>query len=421
MSSVALPQLATTGADYVTRGLGKSVNGVDDLVDHGRACSFSRFLNMTDSNLNPNSVDSRANPSHISSVCSLGLCKERTGPLHTNAGAYSDKGTVRETNDDLVFASNECRLYVVLDGVGGYQGGGEASLIVLEQLRANIEGMCGATFREANQDLTIAVSHAIRAATQSMLELSVAIPDFARMSTVFALAYVIDGVLLFAHVGDCRVYLVRRGVARQLTKDETFVQTMLDAGVIQPDDVKEHPMRNVILNSVSTHPGNQLPAVHSVPLLPDDRVVLSSDGITDRLSGEQLVAAMDQGRNPAESAKSLVDAALEHGSRDNASCVVVHIAKGKDAQNSCPRSELHYELSRLHELLCELPAVDDELRKEMNTVASDIRRALKHRKAKTLIPLGERLKERLLHFELSHPRLTAAVETITNALARFGI
>ena len=85
-----------------------------------------------------------------------------------------------------------------------------------------------------------------------MIQVAERSPELDKMGTVFALAYIVDGTLLYTHVGDSRVYLIRNKHALQLTSDETYVQLMVDVGVIKPDDVPEHPMRNVVLNAVGT-------------------------------------------------------------------------------------------------------------------------------------------------------------------------
>ena len=209
--------------------------------------------------------------SSIRSLCSLGLCRKRKGPLRPRAGAHSDIG-LRKTNDDLVFSGNHCRLYVALDGIGGQAGGGEASRIVLEQLRSSIESMCESSDGHPVQHLKQAVSDAIVDARQEMLKVAQAAPEFDSMGTVFALAYIIDGTLLYTHVGDARVYLFRDGKTQQLTTDETYVQLMVDVGVIKPSDIPEHPMRNVVLNAVGTRADHPPTLVHSEPLRSGDAV-----------------------------------------------------------------------------------------------------------------------------------------------------
>lgn len=357
---------------------------------------------------------------NIQSVCSVGGCRKRKGPLTTRAGGCSEIGNVRQSNDDLVFASNDCRLCVVLDGVGGYAGGGEASLIVLEKLRSNIEAMCERNFDEASHGLETGVRKALKAATNSMLELANQQPDLEKMSTVFALAYVIDGMLLYTHVGDCRVYLIRSGEARQLTQDETFVQLLVDSATIKPEDIPSHPMKNVVLNAVGTRSVQYDPVVHSVMLLPGDTVVLTSDGVTDVLSNSRLVQADCGSDNPESRAASIVQAALDAGSRDNVSCVVVAIERAEEPDDN-GRNELHFELARLHDLLANVDSVDGELRDEMRQVADDLRLALKQSQSNDVGDLSQKLQERALRLEAKHPRLVSLVSSIANLLSGMGI
>lgn len=356
--------------------------------------------------------------SPFNSICSLGLCRKRKGRLQPRAGACTDIGPVRETNDDLVFAGDDCRLYVALDGIGGNAGGAEASRIVLDKLRSNIESMCAGG--HPDQDLKAAVSKALSDATRAMLQVVDRTPEFEKMGTVFALAYIVDDTLLYTHVGDSRVYLVRQGRARQLTSDETYVQLMVDVGVIEPDDVRAHPMRNVVLNAVSTRSNEGNPVVHSKMLLPGDTVLLTTDGVSDKLSEENLARLVETHAVAEEAATEIVRAAIESGSRDNASCIAVMMDRTEDVKIAS-HDDLHYELTKLHELLSDVDNVDEELRNDMVQIAADIRSALHQNDVSEFATLGRRLSERALAFEVSHPYLTSTVGSLADLLARMGI
>lgn len=357
--------------------------------------------------------------SSIHSLCSLGLCRKRKGRLRPRAGAHSDIG-LRETNDDLVFAGEHCRLYVALDGIGGHAGGEAASRIVLEQLRANIESMCESAGDHLDQDLKQAVSHAIADARAEMLKVAQETPEYDSMGTVFSLAYVVDGTLLYTHVGDARVYLYREGKTRQLTTDETYVQLMVDVGVIKPSDIPEHPMRNIVLNAVGTRPGAPPALVHAKTLLPGDVVLLTTDGVSDKLSAEEFSTLLSVDQHPSTIAKAVVKAALDAGTNDNASCVVVRIDRSDDVVAD-EHDELHAELTKLHEMLGNVEELDDELRTDLQKIAEDIRNALQEEGPSDLQGLRKELSDRALKFEVSHPHLTNAVASIANLLSSMGI
>lgn len=358
-------------------------------------------------------------PSAIRSLCSLGLCRGRKSRLRTRAGAHSDIG-LRETNDDLVFAGDHCRLYVALDGIGGHAGGGEASRIVLEQLRSSIESMCASAGAHADQDLSQAVTQAVVDAREEMLKVAKETPEYDSMGTVFALAYVVDETLLYTHVGDARVYLYREGKTRQLTTDQTYVQLMVDIGVIDPDEIAEHPMRNVILNAVGTRSGKTPALVHSKMLLPGDVVLLTTDGVSDKLSEEDLSHLLSVDKPSKVIAEAVVTAALEAGTNDNASCVVVRVDRTGDVA-AHEHDELHAQLTKLHQMLENVEEVDNELRADLQKISEGIRKALRADGQTDLQRLRSELRERALEFEVSHPHLTNAVASIVNSLAGLGI
>ena len=328
---------------------------------------------------------------------------------------------LRETNDDLVFAGEHCRLYVALDGVGGYAGGGEASRIVLEQIRSSIESMCKSTSDQPDVDLKQAVATAISEASNRMIQVAKETPEYGKMGTVFALGYVVNDTLLYTRVGDARVYLVREGQAKQLTLDETYVQLMVDVGVIEPNEVEHHPLRNVVLNAVGTHPLEGPAKVYSTKLQPGDTVLLTTDGVSDKLSEEQLAALVSSDDvDPTATAKDIVQAALDAGTRDNASCVVVRIEQ-VEMPSDGSHEDLHAELTKLHDMLSNVDTIDDQLRSDMQQIATDIRHALGEEQPADLKGLTKDLNDRALAFEVSHPHLTNTIASIVNLLSRMGI
>lgn len=221
-------------------------------------------------------------------------------------------------------------------------------------------------------------------------------------------------------MGDSRVYLIRNKRAIQLTSDETYVQLMVDVGVIQPDDVPQHPMRNVVLNAVGTRSSEGNPVVHSKLLLPGDVVLLTTDGVSDHLREPTLTQILDEHSDPAEAATAIVRAALDAGSRDNASCVTVMIERAEDSEHA-NHDDLHFELQKLHEMLTDVDSVDEELRSDMVQIAGDIRKALHQEETDELASLGKQLKQRAIKFEVGHLQLTNTVASIVDLLARMGI
>ncbi len=237
--------------------------------------------------------------------------------LRFRYGGVSDVGLVRGNNEDAGFASHYVQ--VVADGVGGAAAGEVASATttyVVSALAAAHPATDAATLlrravAEAHHQLQAGVRHD---------------PSHAGMATTLVAALARHGRVTLAHIGDSRAYLLHGGRLTRLTKDHTFVQTLIDAGRLTPAEARRHPYRSVVLKSLNAQEEPH-PDVFDVPVSPGDRLLLCSDGLTDFVD-ERVVAGLLPHRHPDDAAQALVDAALAAGGRDNVTCVVSDIDDG---------------------------------------------------------------------------------------------
>jgi serine/threonine protein phosphatase PrpC len=252
---------------------------------------------------------------------------------HTPAGttrlglrysALSDVGRVRKDNQDSGFASPN--LLVVADGVGGAARGDVASSTAVQALR-RLDG-------PPPEDLLEALAGAVHRAHDRIAELVEQNPEFDGTSTTVTAA-LFDGTRVgVAHVGDSRGYLLRDGTLSQLTKDHTFVQSLIDEGRITEDEARTHPHRNLILRAVDgVHETD--PDLFQVDLAPGDRLLLCSDGASGVLTRERLTDILGTG-SVDYAAVELVRASLEAGSSDNVTCVVAEVYDPATDDNDDP-------------------------------------------------------------------------------------
>jgi serine/threonine protein phosphatase PrpC len=144
-------------------------------------------------------------------------------------------------------------------------------------------------------------------------------PETAGMSTTLT-AVALHGDFVVANIGDSRTYLLRGGELRQLTRDDSYLQELLDAGAIDPAAARTHPRRNLLTAALDGEPG-RTPAISRVPARAGDRLLLCSDGLSDVLEPERLAELLAE-PDAARSADALVRAALRAGARDNVTAVV---------------------------------------------------------------------------------------------------
>jgi serine/threonine protein phosphatase PrpC len=230
------------------------------------------------------------------------------------AAAATDQGLGRSNNEDAVFVGT--RLFVVADGMGGLPAGELASDILVRAL-AVVDDMPDTG--EPLQDLLAALRTA-----NERIEAAVA-DDGARDgmgTTVTALVLSGDSVAAL-NVGDSRCYLVRDGEMTQLTRDDTYVQALVDQGVLTPDDARRHPQRALVTQAVQG--GAFQPTGRMVPIRTGDRFLLCSDGLTDYVTDEVIGETLRTRADRETCAAELIRRTLDAGAPDNVSVIVCDV------------------------------------------------------------------------------------------------
>lgn len=244
----------------------------------------------------------------------------------STSAAVSHVGRVRANNQDSGYAGNH--LFVVADGMGGHAGGDVASAIALKRImEADIE-------YSSVEEAEIALQTAIIAANTRLADTVVDHPELMGMgTTVDAIAVVGDRVAI-AHIGDSRIYLYREGELSQITTDHTFVQKLVDAGRITPEEALVHPRRSVlmrVLGDVDAHPEIDTLILHTQP---GDRWLLCSDGLSGVVSEQVILRALASDEPAARVGDRLLKNALDNGAPDNVTIVMYDIGEEEPDQPS---------------------------------------------------------------------------------------
>ena len=245
--------------------------------------------------------------------------------LSLRYAALSDVGRVRKDNQDSGFASEH--LLVIADGVGGAARGDIASSTAVQILRRLDQPPPG--------DLLEALAGAVHRAHDRIAELVEQDHELEGTSTTVTAALFDGSRIGVAHVGDSRGYLLRDGTLSQLTKDHTFVQSLVDEGRITEEESRNHPHRNLILRAVDgVHETD--PDLFMVDLRPGDRILLCSDGCSGVLDANRLADILGTGTVDF-AVVELVRASLEAGSSDNITCVAADVV-GPDTPPADPET-----------------------------------------------------------------------------------
>lgn len=235
--------------------------------------------------------------------------------LRLNFVAASDRGLVRGNNEDSAYAGPN--LLVLADGMGGHAAGEVASQLMVEHMEhldrdpgdADLLALLGAAAEDANASIADSVE---------------AHPEQAGMGTTLTALMFNGKAFGMIHVGDSRGYLLRDGTLTQITEDDTFVQSLVNEGKLDPEDVSSHPQKSLILKAYT---GRKVePHLEMLEIKPGDRFLLCSDGLSDPVSRETIAVALEQG-TPEIASQRLIELALRSGGPDNITVVVADVVE----------------------------------------------------------------------------------------------
>jgi len=270
--------------------------------------------------------------------------------VYVDVAALTHRGKVRQNNEDqFLVGRTERDLEVLLtsldrdhlsrhsretgygmivaDGMGGEEGGEVASRLAIETLLELVIKTPDWLMRiddELAQELirrTTDRYHKVDAAIRDEAESN---PSLGRMGTTLTVAVSLAADLFVIHVGDSRAYLFRNGQLRQLTRDQTVVQSLVDAGILTHQEAATHKMRHVLTQALGQHAGKLKIEVQRLKLEDGDCLLLCTDGLTEMVPDREISAVLTNSGRAEQHCHALLDKALDAGGKDNITVVVAH-------------------------------------------------------------------------------------------------
>jgi serine/threonine protein phosphatase PrpC len=271
-------------------------------------------------------------PSGIHKIDNLRLSPESVAWNHCNPGievaALSDVGRLRANNEDSYIywepdsetgIRRKGRLAIIADGMGGYEGGQEASRLAVETVRHVYD-------KDFDDDPRKSLLSAFLAAHESIHRYASEHVQFQGMGTTCTAVAIVERQLYFAHVGDSRLYRVRPDSVCRLTRDHSYVGRLVESGIVRSEDAESHPQRHILTAALGS--GREvIPDIADQPLTLEsgDILLLCTDGLWS-VVGEHALAATVRDNSPSESCAALVKLALEKGGPDNITVVILRIS-----------------------------------------------------------------------------------------------
>lgn len=251
--------------------------------------------------------------------------------IRVRSAVLTDVGMVREHNEDSVMAVEYVRdsqiepaqnfLYVVADGMGGAEAGETASAIAVATIRNYVESRLS---NGQQGDLQELLTAALEEANRKILEYQAAYPEARGMGSTAVGTLIVPPEAAVAWVGDSRAYLNDGTALRQVTKDHSLVQRLLDIGQITPEEARHHEHKNVITRSLGARPSGAAGAeAVALKLKRGDRLMLCSDGLTTHVDDRTIGEILRRHDDPFEAGRELVVAANAGGGTDNVSVIII--------------------------------------------------------------------------------------------------
>lgn len=238
------------------------------------------------------------------------------------AYAKTDKGQVREMNQDYYYAStslDEVQLYILADGMGGYNGGEIASSLAVQTAKNYIEN----NFKEIEKDrdsIIQLLGSSMEYANMVVYEKAKENPELQGMGTTLEICLIYNNKVYIGHVGDSRIYRIRKQFIRKLTQDHSYVQKLVKEGTITKEQAQHHPQKNMLMKALGCNAFVE-PDVMVKGFLKDDILIMCSDGLTNLV--DQTTIYEMASKNIEQATKDLVQLANDRGGYDNITVVII--------------------------------------------------------------------------------------------------
>ena len=238
------------------------------------------------------------------------------------AYAKSNKGKVREINEDYFYIStslDEVQLYILADGMGGYNGGEIASQLAVQTAKNYIEN----NFKEVEKDrdsIIQLLGSSMEYANMVVYEKAKENPELQGMGTTLEICLIYNNKVYIGHVGDSRIYRIRKQFIRKLTQDHSYVQKLVKEGTITNEQAAHHPQKNMLMKALGCNAFLE-PDVMVKGFLKDDILIICSDGLTNLVDQETIYEMAT--KNIEQATKDLVNLANDRGGYDNVTVIVI--------------------------------------------------------------------------------------------------
>ena len=232
--------------------------------------------------------------------------------MEIEAIGLTDTGRVRARNEDSLLIDPIASLFAIADGMGGHAAGDVASQTAI------------AAFANSFIETRNAIQ-AMQAANRALIERVMNEPDKTGMGTTLTGFTIYQNSLFGAHVGDSRLYLLRRGTLTQLTRDHTVAQDMIESNALTKREAMQHPLSAMLTRSLGSRLHVDADLLDE-KLEVDDMLLLCSDGLTSMVNDDEVCAILDQRKELGLIAVELVDAANVRGGLDNISVGLVRLS-----------------------------------------------------------------------------------------------
>ena len=236
------------------------------------------------------------------------------------AAGDTDRGLHRDGNEDQFHVDVNRGLFMVIDGVGGQAAGGQAATVALAMLRARLERETGPAGERVREAITVANNEIHRLAGTR--------PEWNGMACVLTVALVKDGYATVGHVGDTRLYKLRKDRIEKVTRDHSPVGEREDAGELSELEAMHHPRRNEVYRDVGSEPHHpddpEFVDLNTIPFEDDAALLLCSDGLSDLVRSSTIAEIVTRfAGNPVRVVQALIEAANDAGGKDNVTAVYI--------------------------------------------------------------------------------------------------